>query len=157
MESFRSGKVNLLFAIDVVKEGIHVPNCSSVIRFDLPKRVRSYVQSRGGTTKRRELHGMTCIHALSGTWGDKLDGIVYYAYKMDFLCSNDDEYFSSFILLIETKLDDDEGNLEVQLYLVSKFVKSSVTSCGHFHLDAEQVWASYQASETASVAAEAKP
>ncbi|KAK2965570.1 hypothetical protein RJ640_018736 [Escallonia rubra] len=92
-----------------------------------------------GTTKRKELHGMTCIHALSGTWADKLDEIVYYAYKMDFLCSNEDEYFSSFILLIETKLDDDVGNLEVQLYLVSKFVKSSVTSCGQFHLDAEQV------------------
>ncbi|KAK3027516.1 hypothetical protein RJ639_040231, partial [Escallonia herrerae] len=292
LESFRSGKVNLLFATDVVEEGIHVPNCSSVIRFDLPKTVRSYVQSRGhtainrdpdactlracnvkeidtycvditgasvtadssvslvhrycerlprdkyesvkyftprpnfqfllsgesyqckttlppnaafqtilgppcrsshlskqlvclhackklhqmgalndhllpyneepsenyfvvnskkhssgavflvvsiGTTKRKELHGMTCIHALSGTWGDKVDEIVYYAYKMDFLCSNEDEYFSSFILLIETKLDDDVGNLEVQLYLVPKFVKSSVTSCGQFHLDAEQV------------------
>lgn len=40
-------QVNLLFATDVVEEGIHVPNCSSVIRFDLPKTVRSYVQSRG--------------------------------------------------------------------------------------------------------------
>ncbi|XP_056166664.1 endoribonuclease Dicer homolog 3 isoform X3 [Syzygium oleosum] len=47
LESFRSGKVNLLFATDVVEEGIHVPNCSYVIRFDLPKTVRSYVQSRG--------------------------------------------------------------------------------------------------------------
>ncbi|KAI6679821.1 hypothetical protein NL676_033702, partial [Syzygium grande] len=28
LESFRSGKVNLLFATDVVEEGIHVPNCS---------------------------------------------------------------------------------------------------------------------------------
>ncbi|KAK9273139.1 hypothetical protein L1049_017946 [Liquidambar formosana] len=47
LESFRSGKVNLLFSTDVVEEGIHVPNCSCVIRFDLPKTVRSYVQSRG--------------------------------------------------------------------------------------------------------------
>ncbi|KAL0006265.1 hypothetical protein SO802_013826 [Lithocarpus litseifolius] len=30
-----------------IEEGIHVPNCSCVIRFDLPKTVRSYVQSRG--------------------------------------------------------------------------------------------------------------
>lgn len=47
LESFRSGKVNLLFATEVVEEGIHVPNCSCVIRFDLPKTIRSYVQSRG--------------------------------------------------------------------------------------------------------------
>lgn len=40
-------QINLLFATDVVEEGIHVPNCSCVIRFDLPKTVRSYVQSRG--------------------------------------------------------------------------------------------------------------
>ncbi|KAK9131441.1 hypothetical protein Sjap_011928 [Stephania japonica] len=47
LDSFRSGKVNMLFTTDVAEEGIHVPNCSCVIRFDLPKTVRSYVQSRG--------------------------------------------------------------------------------------------------------------
>ncbi|XP_025817136.1 endoribonuclease Dicer homolog 3a-like isoform X3 [Panicum hallii] len=46
-DSFRSGKVNLLFTTDVAEEGIHVPDCSCVIRFDLPKTTRSYVQSRG--------------------------------------------------------------------------------------------------------------
>ncbi|XP_039850430.1 endoribonuclease Dicer homolog 3a-like isoform X2 [Panicum virgatum] len=47
LDSFRSGKVNLLFTTDVAEEGIHVPDCSCVIRFDLPKTTRSYVQSRG--------------------------------------------------------------------------------------------------------------
>ncbi|KAK1314457.1 hypothetical protein QJS10_CPA06g01908 [Acorus calamus] len=47
LDSFRRGEVNLLFTTDVAEEGIHVPNCSCVIRFDLPKTVRSYVQSRG--------------------------------------------------------------------------------------------------------------
>uniref|UniRef100_A0A5B7CE62 Uncharacterized protein n=1 Tax=Davidia involucrata TaxID=16924 RepID=A0A5B7CE62_DAVIN len=315
LESFRSGKVNLLFATDVVEEGIHVPNCSSVIRFDLPKTVRSYVQSRGrarqndsqfvmmlergnikqrdqlfdiirseysmtdtainrdpdayilkacniketdayyvgvtgasvtadssvslihryceklpgdkyftpkpifqfllsgesyqckltlppnaafqtivgplnknshlskqlvcldackklhqmgaltdhllpfneeptengsnlkskestsgaGTTKRKELHGMTRICALSGTWGDKPDGAIFQAHKIDFSCNIADGHYSSFVLLIESKLDDDVGNVEVDLYLVSKFVKSSVSSCGQIHLSAEQV------------------
>ncbi|RCV28682.1 hypothetical protein SETIT_5G422300v2 [Setaria italica] len=47
LDSFRSGEVNLLFTTDVAEEGIHVPDCSCVVRFDLPKTTRSYVQSRG--------------------------------------------------------------------------------------------------------------
>ncbi|KAF8664946.1 hypothetical protein HU200_054266 [Digitaria exilis] len=47
LDLFRSGKVNLLFTTDVAEEGIHVPDCSCVIRFDLPRTTRSYVQSRG--------------------------------------------------------------------------------------------------------------
>ncbi|KAF3773196.1 Endoribonuclease Dicer-like protein 3b [Nymphaea thermarum] len=47
MDSFREGKVNLLLTTDVAEEGIDVHNCSCVIRFDLPKTVRSYIQSRG--------------------------------------------------------------------------------------------------------------
>ncbi|KAJ1295101.1 hypothetical protein BS78_01G198000 [Paspalum vaginatum] len=47
LDMFRAGKVNLLFTTDVTEEGIDVPNCSCVIRFDLPRTVCSYVQSRG--------------------------------------------------------------------------------------------------------------
>ncbi|KAH0969724.1 hypothetical protein GBA52_028320 [Prunus armeniaca] len=314
LESFRSGKVNLLFATDVVEEGIHVPSCSCVIRFDLPKTVRSYVQSRGrcrtsdsqfilmlergnkkqidqvfdvirseysmtetsrnrdpevcilrncnfeetkayyvnatgasvtadssvslihryceklpgdkyfipkptfdfemseglyqckitlppnavfqttvgplssnthlskqlvcleackmlhemgalddhllplikepsendlitkskessagaGTTKRKELHGTTCIHALCGTWGEKLDGEIFEAYKFDFFC-NINETYSGFVLLIESKLDNDVQNIEVDLQLISRMVRSSVSSCGKMHLSAKEV------------------
>ena len=91
-----------------------------------------------GTTKRKELHGTTCIRALSGTWGEKLDA-VFHAYRFDFSCSIVSEFFSGFVLLIESKLDDDVGNFELELYLVSKTVKSSVSYCGQVHLDAEQV------------------
>ncbi|TKY74839.1 Endoribonuclease Dicer-like 3a [Spatholobus suberectus] len=314
LDSFRSGKVNLLFTTDVLEEGIHVPNCSCVIRFDLPKTVRSYVQSRGrsrqansqfilmlergnlkqrnqlfdiirsersmtdasinkghesslrmftvgktkaysvestgasvtldssaslisqycgklprdkyscakpsfefmpveegyqcklilppnaafqtiigpsgkdirlakhlvcfeackklhqmgalndhlvpfiedsseddhiarnkesssgaGTTKRKELHGTTNIRALSGAWGDKLDGDKFHAYKFEFTCNIVSEIYSRFVLLIESKLDDDVGNVELDLYLVSKIVKASVSSCGQVDLDAEQM------------------
>ncbi|KAM4077934.1 hypothetical protein ACJW30_12G177800 [Castanea mollissima] len=315
LESFRSGKVNLLLTTDVVEEGIHVPDCSCVIRFDMPKTVRSYVQSRGrarqndsffvmmlergnmkqrnqlfdiiksecsmkntalnrdpdscslkpcrigetnayfvnatgasvsldssvslihrycaklpgdryytpkpnfqfsisngfyecklilppsaafqtivgplssnsqiskqltcleackklhqmgalndhlqpsieepsandlninckesalgaGTTKRKELHGLTRIRALSGTWGETLDGIIFQAYKFDFSCTIIDEIYSGFVLLIDSRLDDDVGNVKLDLYLVSRMVKSSVSSCGQVHLDAEQI------------------
>ncbi|XVF35247.1 hypothetical protein REPUB_Repub18cG0129200 [Reevesia pubescens] len=315
LESFRSGKVNLLFATDVVEEGIHVPNCSCVIRFDLPKTVRSYVQSRGrarqsnskfimmlergnvkqrnqlydiirseysmtntainrdpdlcllkdqtfeetnvyivdatgasvtadsavslihrycqklpgdkyympkpsfkttfsgglyeckltlpvnaafqtmvgplsrnshlakqlvcleackqlhqmgalddhlnpsieepsenhcvskgkdsgsgsGTTKRKELHGTTCIHALSGSWGEKPDVAVFFAYKFDFSCNIVSVIYSGFVLLIESKLADDVGNIVLDLYLIGKMVKTCVSSHGQVHLNAEQM------------------
>ncbi|XWS70161.1 hypothetical protein CRYUN_Cryun03dG0025400 [Craigia yunnanensis] len=313
LESFRSGKVNLLFATDVVEEGIHVPNCSCVIRFDLPKTVRSYVQSRGrarqsnsqfimmlergnlkqrnqlydiirseysmtntamnrdpdlrllkertfeetnvyivdstgasitadsavslihryceklpgdkyympkpsfkltfsgglyeckltlpvsaafqtivgplsrnshlakqlvcleacrqlhqmgalddhlipsieepsenhciskgkdsgaGTTKRKELHGTTCIHALSGSWGEKPDVAVFFAYKFEFSCNIVSVVYSGFVLLIESKLADDVGNIELDLYLIRKMVKTCVSLRGQVHLDAEQM------------------
>uniref|UniRef100_A0A7N0U744 Uncharacterized protein n=1 Tax=Kalanchoe fedtschenkoi TaxID=63787 RepID=A0A7N0U744_KALFE len=318
LQSFRSGMVNLLFATDVVEEGIHVPNCSYVIRFDLPKTVRSYVQSRGrarqnksrfimmlergnkkqkthvfdihrsevsmtdksakrdpnmsavlkshvsvdedvyvvqstgalvsadssmsllhrycdklpgdkslplkptfqlemtegmyqckltlppnailqtvvgplarsshlskqlvcleackelhqmgglddhllpstedtsqnistvnqkgssaasaGTTKRKELHGTACVHALSGGWVDNVDGANVYAYRMDFSCSIVDEQYSGFVLLIEAKLDDDVGSFQMDLFMHSnKQVKALVTPCGQVRMDFEQV------------------
>lgn len=92
-----------------------------------------------GTTKRKELHGTTCIHALSGSWGAKCDGTTFHAYKFDFSCSIVTEIYSGFILLIESKLDDDVGNIELDLYLVAKIVKSYISSCGEVYLDAAQV------------------
>lgn len=95
--------------------------------------------SGAGTTKRKELHGTTSIRALSGTWGNGIDNMVFFAYKLDFVCNIPNRRYSSFILLMESKLDDDVANLEVDLYLVEKSVKSSVSSCGQVHLNAEQV------------------
>ncbi|KAK7256023.1 hypothetical protein RIF29_29454 [Crotalaria pallida] len=315
LQLFSCGKVNLLFVTDVVEEGIHVPNCSYVIRFDLPKTVRSYVQSRGrarqnnskflmmiergnvkqrdelfdiirseysmtvtaknreheafcsasfdteetnayyvdatgacvtvdssvslihryceklpsdryfipkpifqlsntgghfeckltlppsapfqtligpssrnshlakqlvcfeackklhqmgalndhllpfseeppqsdmslnwkkslsgeGTTKRKELHGTVCIRALSGTSAASQTGATFHAYKLDFSCNIIEEIYSGFVLLIESELDDDVGNIEIDLYLISKTVKAHVSSCGKVYLDSKQM------------------
>ncbi|KAK2391994.1 dicer [Trifolium repens] len=92
-----------------------------------------------GTTKRKELHGTTSIKALCGSWGDKLDGAKFHAYKCEFKCNIVSETYSGFVLLLESKLDDDVGNLELDLYLISKYVKTSVISCGQVDLDADQV------------------
>ncbi|XP_015572953.2 endoribonuclease Dicer homolog 3 [Ricinus communis] len=92
-----------------------------------------------GTTKRKELHGTTPIHALSGSWGENLNGATFHAYKFEFSCSIVSEKYSGYILLIESKLDDDVGNIELDLFLVRKTVRASVSSCGQVHLDAEQM------------------
>lgn len=93
-----------------------------------------------GTTKRKELHGTVCIHALSGTWAASQIGATFHAYKLDFSCNIIEEIYSGFVLLIESKLDDDVGNVEIDLYLISKTVKSYVSSCGKVYLDSEQVY-----------------
>ena len=47
MRDFHSGNINLLFTTSVGEEGIDVPQCNLVIRFDLYTTVIQYMQSRG--------------------------------------------------------------------------------------------------------------
>lgn len=52
LDLFRTGKVNVLVTTNVTEEGIDVQDCRSIIRFDLPSSVRSYIQSRGRARQR---------------------------------------------------------------------------------------------------------
>ncbi|OLN97312.1 Dicer-like protein 1 [Colletotrichum chlorophyti] len=47
MTKFRRGEVNCIFATQVAEEGIDIPDCNLVIRFDLYKSVIQYIQSKG--------------------------------------------------------------------------------------------------------------
>ncbi|XP_060820377.1 endoribonuclease Dicer-like isoform X2 [Bombus pascuorum] len=44
---FRDGLLNCIVATDVIDEGIDVPKCSLIVRYDLPMDVRTYIQSKG--------------------------------------------------------------------------------------------------------------
>ncbi|KAI1102779.1 hypothetical protein F4804DRAFT_333938 [Jackrogersella minutella] len=47
MHRFRNGDINCLFATSVGEEGIDIPDCNIIIRFDLCKTMIQYIQSRG--------------------------------------------------------------------------------------------------------------
>ncbi|CAN9192776.1 unnamed protein product [Alternaria sp. RS040] len=55
---FRRGELNCLFATSVAEEGLDIPQCNLIVRFDLYRTMIAYVQSRGRARHRnsRYLH-----------------------------------------------------------------------------------------------------
>ena len=47
LHRFRKGEVNCLFATSIAEEGLDIPDCNTIIRFDLYNTVIQYIQSRG--------------------------------------------------------------------------------------------------------------
>ncbi|RYP65205.1 hypothetical protein DL769_006395 [Monosporascus sp. CRB-8-3] len=47
MSRFRQGQLNCLFATSIAEEGLDIPDCNIVVRFDLCKTLIQYIQSRG--------------------------------------------------------------------------------------------------------------
>ncbi|XP_043502989.1 endoribonuclease Dicer isoform X2 [Polistes fuscatus] len=47
LQRFRNGLSNCVIATDVLDEGIDIPTCTLIVRFDIPTDFRSYMQSKG--------------------------------------------------------------------------------------------------------------
>ena len=48
--------MNVLISTSVVEEGIDVPSCNLVVKYDFPQTFRSYIQSKGRARKRGSLY-----------------------------------------------------------------------------------------------------
>lgn len=58
--NFKKGDTNCIFATSVAEEGLDIPDCNTIIRFDLCKTMIQYIQSRG----RARQADSTYIHLL---------------------------------------------------------------------------------------------
>ncbi|KAI7256511.1 dicer-like protein 1, partial [Hortaea werneckii] len=55
LDKFHTGEINCLFSTSVAEEGLDVPECNLVVRFDMYRTMIQYVQSRGRARKANSL------------------------------------------------------------------------------------------------------
>jgi hypothetical protein len=99
-------------------------------------------KNRGaGTTKQKELHTTVATSALKGSWGDVPGVVKLHAYKLTFSVESvDNNPYQGFALLVETKLDDDVAQLEVELALrLGRMATTRFSPAGEIDLTSEQV------------------
>ncbi|KAG5875418.1 hypothetical protein JTB14_005316 [Gonioctena quinquepunctata] len=58
LNSFSNKGINILVASDVLEEGVDIPMCTLVIKYDKPKDYRSYIQSKGRARHKDSLYYM---------------------------------------------------------------------------------------------------
>ncbi|KAL1896924.1 Dicer-like protein 1 [Ceratocystis pirilliformis] len=56
IHKFRQGRLNCLFATSVAEEGLDIPDCDTVIRFDLYRTMIQYIQSKGRARQKNSVY-----------------------------------------------------------------------------------------------------
>ncbi|KAF1943056.1 endoribonuclease dcr-1 [Clathrospora elynae] len=73
---FRRGELNCLFATSVAEEGLDIPQCNLVVRFDLYRTMIAYVQSRGRARHRNSRY----LHMLEDGNNDHFERVLAVRY-----------------------------------------------------------------------------
>ncbi|KAH7395231.1 dicer-like protein 1 [Phaeosphaeria sp. MPI-PUGE-AT-0046c] len=72
LQKFRRGELNCLFATSVAEEGLDIPQCNLVVRFDLYRTMIGFVQSRGRARHRNSKY----LHMLEENNNEHAERVV---------------------------------------------------------------------------------
>jgi endoribonuclease Dicer len=121
LQKFRRGDVNCLFATSVAEEGLDIPQCNLVVRFDLYRTMIGYVQSRGRARHRNSKY-LHMIEQYNNDHSERVMDVKSDEKTMRDFCKNlshdrlldDSDMHSAELLALEDKLfpsytDEDSG------------------------------------------------
>ncbi|KAG5868387.1 hypothetical protein JTB14_013589 [Gonioctena quinquepunctata] len=71
LQEFADKELNVLVATDVLEEGVDIPKCTLVIKFDKPEDYRSYIQSKGRARHKKSLYYMIVENGAAEKYQEK--------------------------------------------------------------------------------------
>lgn len=73
LDSFVNKEINVLVSSNVLEEGVDIPKCTLVVKFDKAEEYRSYIQSKGRARHRSSLYVTIVEKAHLGKFRDKYE------------------------------------------------------------------------------------
>ncbi|XP_046742066.1 endoribonuclease Dcr-1 isoform X3 [Diprion similis] len=88
LKSFRIHECNLLIATSILEEGIDIPKCNFVMRYDFPKSYQSYVQCKSRARAVDALHILFVSEKMSNEYIQQLAEYHYIEKTLLLKCAN---------------------------------------------------------------------
>ncbi|PVU98201.1 hypothetical protein BB561_000063 [Smittium simulii] len=97
MERFRMGKTNILIATQIAEEGLDIPSCNIVVRFDPPPTLINFIQSRG---RARDMNAQYIMMTVSEYQTHKeYDYFELFGCKLDISTNRTAEFYNKLMLM----------------------------------------------------------